>query len=227
MEITQHRAAKVIGLMFLFGMANSLFVEIYLRGSLFVPGNFAASAENIMSNPIQFRTSVALDFLTNISVLLLAWSFYILVKPINRALALLGVLLRSVEVSFFCLVLVSRLAVVLLLSNDDFLKVFEPAQLQALSRVTVKLWNEAYTVGFALLGLGSTVFNYLLYRSDYVPKLLAGLGVFSSSLVFISAFIIIIFPALGNVPFWLGPIFIYEIALGLWFVFKAPRLTTT
>jgi hypothetical protein len=221
-EITQHKAAKIAGSMFLFGMANSMFVELYLRGVLFIPGNFAESAQNIINHTRQFRVAIALEFLTALSVTLLVWAFYVLLKPINKNLALLGAFLRMVEVAFFCMFLMIRFVVLQILGTDDFLKTFEPNQLQALARIAVRLWSDAFTIGFVLLSAGSTVFNYVLFVSNYVPKALAGLGLFASTLFFLCTFAMIIFPELGkiSVPFWFGPMFIYEVGLGFWFVIR-------
>jgi Domain of unknown function (DUF4386) len=220
---SQTNAAKVAGFMYLIGMTVSIFVELYLRGSLIVPGNASATADNIMAHETQFRLAIILDLLTYFSVAVLVWALYVLLKPVNRNLALLATFLRMAEVAFFCVVLLGNFVVLHVLNNADYLKAFEAGQLQAMSRVVLLTRGDAYTIGFSLLGLGSTVFSYVLFKSNYVPRLLAGWGIFSSLLLALG-FITVIFPELRKVvlPSQL-PMFIYEVGLGLWFVIKGVK----
>lgn len=224
---SQSIAARVAGLMYLIGMAISIYVELYLRGSLIVRGNVIETANNIMAHETQFRVAIVLDLLTYFSVALLVWALYVLLKPVNRNLALLAAFLRLTEVSFFCVILIGNFVILHVLSNDEYLKTFETGQLQALSRVVLLTRGDAYTIGFSLLGLGSTVFSYLLFKSNYVPKLLAGWGIFSSLLL---AFGIttIVFPELRKfaLPSQV-PMFIYEVGLGLWFLVKGVKVQQT
>ena len=98
---SQAKAAKVAGFMYLFGMAVAIFVELYLRGSLIVKGNALETADKIMAHETQFRVAIVLDLLTYVSVVLLVWALYMLLKPVNKNLALLATFLRLAEVSFF------------------------------------------------------------------------------------------------------------------------------
>ena len=224
-EVSQHKAARIVGYMFLFGMAASVFAFV-VRGSLFVQGNAAGTAINIMAHERQFRTAIAFDLITAVSVLVLLWAFYVLLKPVNRNLALLGAFLRLMEVAFWCVILVMNFGVLEILNNADLSKTFETRQLQAMSRVIVRIWNDGYTVGFVLLCLGSTVFNFLLFKSNYIPKALAGLGLFSSTLFLVCSFTIIIFPGFTNIVgiYYMGPMAIYEVSLGFLFAIKGAKI---
>ena len=223
---SSNQCAKVAGYMYLFGMAASIFAELALRSPLMVRGNASETALNIMAHETQFRTAIALDFLTYISVVLLVWALYVLLKPVNRNLALLGAFLRLVEVSFFYVFLINNFAVLKVLGNDEYLKVFEAGQLQAMSRVALLTKGDAYNIGFSILGLGSAVFSYLLFKSNYIPKVLAGFGVFASALFFVITFVIIIFPSFSiALSICYGTMFIYEVGLGLWFVIKGVKVS--
>ncbi len=48
---TSHRkAARVAGFMYLFTMATAVFGDFYVRSSIILPGNAAATANNIMAS---------------------------------------------------------------------------------------------------------------------------------------------------------------------------------
>jgi peptidoglycan biosynthesis protein MviN/MurJ (putative lipid II flippase) len=77
------------------------------------------------------------------------------------------------------------------------------------------------SVGFVLLGLGSAVFAYLLLKSRYIPKALAGWGIFSSLVRAVGTLAIMVFPSLGAVGLvYMMPMGICEVGLGLWLLIK-------
>ena len=106
--------------MFLFGMATSVY-SFVIRGSLFVPGNAQETARNIIAHQQEFRIALALDMITAISVLVLLWAFYILLKPVDRNLALLGAFLRLMEVSFWSALVVMLFGILNILNNSDLI----------------------------------------------------------------------------------------------------------
>jgi uncharacterized protein DUF4386 len=72
-----------------------------------------------------------------------------------------------------------------------------------------------------LTGLGSAVFAFLFLRSRYVPRPLAGWGVFASLLLAAYAIVDIVYPPLVTAWFlWMIPMFLYEVGLGLWLLLK-------
>jgi len=113
---------------------------------------------------------------------------------------------------------VSFLIALQILARPDYLNTFEVSQLNSLARLIRSSHGLGFTVVFIFLGLGSTVFAYLLLKARYVPPWLAGFGVFSSSLLVICALLMIVFPSavqvLQVVSF--APMGIYEITIGAW-----------
>ena len=74
-------------------------------------------------------------------------------------------------------------------------------------------------------GLGSTVFAYLWFKSRYIPRGLAALGIFSSLVVAVVTVAIMVFPGLAAVviPVYFAPIAVFEVTLGLWLLVKGIR----
>ena len=217
----QRTAAKIVGLLYLVQMATGVFGEIVARGRLIVPGDAARTAQNIMAGEPLFRLSIAGDLLTYIGVIVLIWAFYVLVRPVNRNLALLAVMFRLAENTVLCVATVNSLVVLKLLSGADYLKTFDTGQRNALVMLAYNTQGLAMNVGFILLGLGSTVFAYLLLKSRYVPKALAAWGIFSSLLLAASTLAFIVFPGSGLLSMvCMMPMGLYEVGLGLWLLIK-------
>ncbi len=217
----QRTAAKIVGLLYLVQMATGVFGEVVARGRLVVPGDASRTAQNIIAGERLFRLSIAGDLVTYVGVIVLIWAFYVLVRPVNRNLALLAVMFRLAENAVLCVATVNSLVVLKLLSGADYLKTFETGQRNALVMLAYNTQGFAMRVGFILLGLGSTVFAYLLLRSRYVPKVLAAWGIFASLLLAASTLVFIVFPSSGVLGMaCMAPMGLYEVGLGLWLLIK-------
>jgi hypothetical protein len=213
--------------MFLIAMATGLFAEFYVRfpSTLVVSGDAAKTASNIMAKERLYRIGIANNIITFAIDVPLIWALYVLLRPVSRNLALLAVFFRLVETTIACFAIISYYVAMQVVSDADHLKTFDPNQIQALS-VLHDTYALAFIVVAIFLGLGSTVFNYLLFKSRYIPKALAAWGIFSSLLLLISQFAIIVFPEVEKtiIPACYGPIAIDEIALGFWFLIKGVNI---
>ena len=221
----QRSAARIVGFLYVIQMAVAVFGESYVRDRLIVRGDAAKTAQNIIGHARLFRLSIAGDLFVYTGVVVLIWAFYVLVRPVNKNLALLAVLFRLVENAILCVATVNSLVVLRLLSGADYLQSFSVSQMQSLAMVAIGAQGFGMSVGFILLGLGSTVFAWLLYKSRYVPRALAAWGIFSSLLLAFVTWAILVFPGLGNVVglAYMAPLGIYEVGLGLWLLVKGIR----
>ncbi len=221
--ISPSRAAKLAGLLYLVAMATGLFAEFYVHfpSSLIVNGDAAKTSDNILANERLYRFGIANNIITFAIDVVLIWALYVLLRPVNRNLALLAVFFRMIETTLASTAIINYFVAMQLVSDADHLKPFDPVQLQALSTLHYT-YASGFTIVAIFLGLGSTVFNYLFLKSRYIPRILAAWGIFSSLLLLASQFAIIVFPELEKaiIPACFGPIVIDEIALGCWLLFK-------
>ena len=217
----QKRAAKIVGLLYLAQMATGVFGEVVARGQLIVPGDASRTVQNIIGHEFLFRLSIVGDLLTYIGVIVLIWAFYVLVRPVHRNLALLALLFRLAENAVLCVATINSLAILKLIGGPEYLKSFAGEQRNALVMLAYHTQGLAMSVGFVLLGLGSMLFACLLWKSDYVPKLIAGWGIFASLLLAASTLAVMAFPGLGVLTIAaMAPMGLYEIGLGLWLLVK-------
>jgi Domain of unknown function (DUF4386) len=228
-EPSQHTAARIAGALYLFQMATAVFGESFVRGSLMVRGDANRTAENIIAHERLFRLSIAGDLLTYVAVIVLSWALYVVLRPVDRHLALLGVFFRLVENAVLCLATISSLVVLRLLSGVDYLKVFDSGQLQALARLALGVQGLGMNVAFVLTGAGTTIFAYLLLKSGYIPRAFALWGLFAAPLLAAVTLANVVFPSIGASLGMLHmfPMGVYEVGLGLWLLVKgiqAPRV---
>src|SRR5437899_993041 len=89
-EPAQHTAAKVAGFLYLFTMVTATFAEFYARGRLIVSSDAVQTAKNIAASERLFRLGTVSNLITFASVVILLLALYVVLKPINRNLALLA-----------------------------------------------------------------------------------------------------------------------------------------
>ncbi|MGA3136623.1 MAG: DUF4386 domain-containing protein [Terracidiphilus sp.] len=226
---SQRKAARVVGFIYLLDFVAAVYAEFVVRGRLIVWNNVAETARNIMAHEQLFRLSVVIDLAGFASVVALLTALYVVLKPVNRNLALLAAFWRMIEASICVVMMLNSLNVLQLLSGDASLRAFDADRLQALMMLSIGAHGDAFNVAMIFFGLGSTVFSCLWLKSRYVPRALAALGVFSSLLVVICCPAIIIFPHFEDIaaPGYYVPIAIFELTMGFWLLIRGLRLPGT
>ena len=115
-----------------------------------------AIAGNIIAHEGLFRLSIVcyLSYCAGLVVLLTA--LYVILKPVNRGLALIGAFWRLIFALVWILISLNLFTGLRLLSGTDYLRVFEAERLQALARLYLSGFD-AYYVGLLFYALASTV----------------------------------------------------------------------
>ena len=227
---SQRTAAKVAGWSFLFTMVIVVFSNYGLLNPLVVRGDAGATARNVLAHETQFRV-VVIGFLAySLGVFVLLTALYVILKPVNAGLALAGAIFRFVFALLWLLTTLNLLSSLRLLGTASYLQAFEPERLQGLSRLYLSANFDDYYVGLPFFGLAATVCAYLFLKSNYIPKGLALFGVVSSAWCVLCAFIYLVFPGFAKPvdPYWFdSPMALFELALGLWLLFKGLRSAKT
>src|SRR5437870_9751056 len=220
---SQRTAAKVAGWSGLLTFAIVVCGNYVLLNPLIVSGNVAATAQNIVAHQTQVRIT-AVCFLTySLGVFVLLSALYVILKPINPGLALIGALFRFVFALLWLLAPLNLLGALRLLSNANYLQVFEPDRLQALARLHLGANFDDYYVGLPFFGLAATVYAWLWLKSNYIPRGLSIFGVISSAWCVLCAFIFLIFPGFNKIvnDWWFDfPMAVFELVLSFWLLFK-------
>lgn len=223
---SQRKAARVVGFTYLFALIPAIFAEFYVRGQLIVYNNAAETARIIMAHERLFRLGIASNLIVFATDVVLITALYVVLERVNRNLALLAAFFRLIETTILVVVTLHDFDVLRILSGADYLRVFEANRLEALARLSIGAHGAVYNVGLLFFGFGSPVFCYLWFKSSYIPRVLAAWGVFASLWVGACAFAFIIFPDFAKIVtigYYGGPIFIFELTMGFWLLFKGLR----
>jgi hypothetical protein len=200
-----------------------------LLDPLIVPRNAVDTARNILAHETQFRLALTCFIAYGIGVIVLLTALYVVLAPVNRGLALAGVLFRLVFAMLWLIAPLNSLGALRLLGDASYLKVFQPERLQALARVQLAGSVDDYYVGLPFFGLAATACAWLWLKSNYIPRGLSIFGVISSAWCVLCAFIFLIFPAFNktvNDYIFDSPMALFELVVSFWLLFKGIGAST-
>src|SRR5436190_19199515 len=144
---SQRTAAKVVGIAGILATVLVVVANYMLLNPLFVPGNAAETARNILAHQTQFRVAIVCFLIYSAGVCVLLAALYVVLKPVNSLLALIGALFRLVFGLSWLLTTLNMLTALRLLGSANYLQVFETDRLQALARVHLAVNFDDYYVG--------------------------------------------------------------------------------
>jgi hypothetical protein len=169
------KTARIAGFLYLLHFVAFFLADNGVHASPVGTIDFAATARGIMASEGLFHIGFVSFLLTAVFFLLAAWALSVLLKPVNKDLALLLVLLNLAGVAIWCASQLSELAAVLLLSGADYLRVFQGDQLQALAMLFLSLYQNGFMIAQLPLNLWLFPLGYLVFKSGFLPRIL-GVG---------------------------------------------------
>jgi hypothetical protein len=173
------KTARLAGLLWFLSTVTGAFGLIYIRSNVIVAGDAAATAGNLMASEALYRTAIVSGLFSQVLLFFLALTLYHLFKEVHQWLA--TVLLASMMVSVAVAVVntLNHFGALLVLSQADFLNVFDTEQRSALAFLFIRLANNS---GQGLLELFWAPyyfsFGLLVIRSRFLPQVLGILLMF-------------------------------------------------
>ncbi len=224
-ETSPQRYARTGGALYLAIILLGGFAEGFVMNKLVVPGDVAATAQNIQASPTLWQLSVAGNLIVPVLAVALTWVFYLLLRPVNRQLVLLSVLLNLVSLSVEAVSKLFLLAVLPTL-NASYPNAFEPRQLQALADLALTSHGIAFNIALIFFGCACLVDGYLIFRSGYLPRLIGILMQVAGVSYLVACFAALFAPALSDriTPAILLPPLIGESSFCLWLLLKGVNI---
>jgi hypothetical protein len=218
--------SRVGGILYLIIIITGLFGELFVRNKLIVSGDATSTINNITGSLMLWRIGIAGDIFMHICDIPLVMIFYVLLKPINKNLALTALLFVMVQSAVMVAAKLNLFTPIFLSANADYLKAFDARQLQALSYVAVRTDRFGFGVGLIFFGCGCLIIGYLIIRSRYLPKAIGVLMQVAGLCYLINSFAMIIQPRFADMlfPFILLPSFIGELSFCIWMIVKGVNM---
>jgi len=214
------KTARMAGVLYFIYIVTTIFANAS-RTKLIVFGDAVATANNILASDWLFRIGFMSDVLAGVLFLLAAWALYVLLKPVNKNIALLFLLLNLGGVAVQCINMLNLFSAVLLLSGAGYLKAFQADQLQALAMLFLDLHKNGFMIAQLFYGAWLFPLGYLVFKSGYLPKILGIVLMVECFGWLMYPFQFFLFPSyvvISYLSFAVG--FIGEFSLTLWLLIK-------
>ncbi|HEY7349432.1 MAG TPA: DUF4386 domain-containing protein [Ktedonobacterales bacterium] len=142
-----------------------------LSSSLIVPGDAAATANHILASESLFRLGIVRTLLLMLfDACLLVLVFYQLLKPVNKTLAVLMVILNLPGVVITLSNELNNFAILLLLHGADASRAFTPDQMHAAVSLLLQVHDTGGLIAGLFWGLWLVPYAVLVFRSGFLPK---------------------------------------------------------
>lgn len=205
--------ARAAGATYVLITASAIFAEFFVRGTLVVRGDAAATAEHIAQSETLFRIGIAADIVTLACDCVLAALLYMLFSPANRTLAAVAAALRLGMASMASIGVALSIIALNLVTGDASTPAHQPSALDAL-QARSQIANAAMIFFAAhLLAVG-----WLVWRSTYLPRILAPLLMIAGACYLANSIGSIVFPGVlrSAFPYFAAIWAIAEWSFALW-----------
>jgi hypothetical protein len=162
----------VAGLAYLITIITGVFAEVFVRGSLVVRDDAAATAANLLAHESFYRLGLVADLVMLASYVVVTLLFYVLFKPVGRSLSLLAALFSLMGIAVLAVNSLNHIAPLVFLGNAPFLRAFNSPQLNALALTALKLHGRGYSIVGVFFGIYCVLIGDLTFRSRFLPRIL-------------------------------------------------------
>ena len=171
-KMNPKKTARVAGLLYLMIAIFGIFSMLYGPESLIVPGDVTATVENIAASESMYRLAFMGDLIGHVIFVFLFLFLYKLLKPVNRNIAVLMVVLVLVGIPIAMLNDLNQIAALLLSSGADYSAVFSADQSNAQVMFYLDLYESGLRIAYIFWGLWLFPLGYLVFKSGFLPKIL-------------------------------------------------------
>jgi hypothetical protein len=220
--------ARVAGLLYLIVAVCGGFSELHVRSGVVVPGDAAATAENVSASATLFRIGFVSDLVNITCFLLVALTLYVLLEHVGHEVALAMVLLVAVSVAIMGVNLLNHLGALLVATGAGYSAALGGDAADALVMLFLDLHKHGYLIAQTFFGLWLLPLGYLVFRSGYFPRALGVLLVVACLGYMADLVAVLLSPSLESSlsPFVLAPAVVAELSLVLWLLVKGVSVQT-
>lgn len=214
MSTKQH--ARFAGLLYLIVAIFGGFAHLFVRATVYLPGDPAGTAQSVAANAGLVRVGVVADLFQATVFLFLGMTLYLLLKHVNMNAARAMVILVAIATATICLNMVFQFAALLVATNATYTAAFGAAGANALVLLLLDIQHYGYLIAQIFFGLWLVPLGYLAYRSGMFPRALGVLLIVGAVGYLIDMLRVFLIPDVGEA---ISAIVVIPSAIGeLWMV---------
>jgi hypothetical protein len=220
--LAPHKIARITGGFYLGYILASVLATMLGQIGL---GTAQQVYQAIGSNEGSFRLGLVIALISGFLFLMVAWGLYLLLRPVNKHLALLFLLLNAVGVAIQGASMLSLVSAMLQGDPASHMQAYSAAQLQGLVYLSVNTYKMGWVTAQLFFGTWLFPLGYLVYKSGFLPRFLGVLLLLDGIAVLIWFLQALLLPDLPAIRYpGLAVSFIAEVGLALWLLVKGVKV---
>ncbi|UED73659.1 DUF4386 domain-containing protein [Brevibacillus sp. DP1.3A] len=168
----QRKSALIAGISLFIMVLVSFFSYGFAHESLVVQGDANATFQNIKSSPMLFKAEIFGWVIILITDIVVAWAFYLFLKPNNPYLSLLAAWFRLIYTAILGIALLNLIVVLLLSKSTEPLGLIPIDQLQAQMMLSLQAFESIWSIGLMIFGGHLMLVGYVAVQSENIPRVI-------------------------------------------------------
>jgi hypothetical protein len=195
---TPKNTARLAGVLYLLVAIFGLFVQEYALSAVYVPGEAAVTAHNIVEHAALVRLAVVADLAMAVSFIFLGMTFYTLFKHVNKDVAAALVTFVAIGTGMILVYLLSQFAALLVATDPSFATALGTDGSDALALLLMDMRTYGAASTGIPFGLWMLPIGYLAYASGMFPRPLGVVLMIGSFGYLINSLTVFLLPDLGS-----------------------------
>jgi Domain of unknown function (DUF4386) len=192
------RLARIAGVLYLLNGVFAGFAFGYVLTKVYVPGNAATTAANVIANSGLVRVGVLADLFQATEWVFLALTLYLLLKHVNKSAAAAMVVLVAIGTAVTCLNDVFQFESVRVATNPSYAASLGAAGSSALIFLLLDIHHYGFLIAQIFFGLWLVPLGYLAYKSGMFPKALGVALIVGGGCYLVGMLAVFLVPASGE-----------------------------
>jgi len=192
------RLARIAGVLYLLVGVFGGFAEGFVDPKMYVAGNAAATAGNLVSNAGLVRMGVVAHLLDGTFFVFLALTLYILLKHVNKSVARAMVVLVVLATGIICLNAVFQFEGLRVATDTSYAAAFGVAGSNALALLLLDTQHYGTLAAQVFFGLWLVPLGYLAFKSEWFAKWLGVVLVVGGACYLVDLLAAFLAPDLGK-----------------------------
>jgi hypothetical protein len=211
--------ARVTGVLLLVSLVAGGFGESYVPGKLMASNDAVQTAHAMAASVGMFRASFAAYLIEAMCDLTLTATFYMLLRPVSKPLALITVCFGLFSTATFAAGEIFYFSAALPVIDTDVAKVLAPDEHAAFIYLCLTVYGYVFSVFAATYGVAVMLRGYLIYRSGYLPRVLGGLVMLAGAGFIAKNFVTVLAPQHDSMLL-VPPMLVAMAAMAFWLIVK-------
>jgi len=166
------RLARIAGALYLLVGIFGGFAQGYVEPKVYVAGNAAATARDVVANAGLVRAGVVAELFDSTIFVFLAMTLYVLLNHVHRSMARAMLVLVALSAGISCLNIVFEFEGLRVATDSAYAAALGGAGSNALVMLLLDTQHHGVLIAQIFFGLWLAPLGFLMYRSGLFPKVL-------------------------------------------------------